>query len=82
MVDSYPPARHTWYFNGKEIRTTQKYIITEEARRITLRITDVQPEDSGEYTIRLDNEYGDATCTTTLNIQRKCYLLVHLHSYY
>lgn len=74
-IDAYPPARHTWYFNGKEIRTTHKYIIIDEARRITLRIMDVQPEDSGEYMVRLDNEYGDATCTTSLNIMRKSLIL-------
>lgn len=70
-MDAYPPAKVTWYFNGKEIITTQKYIITDETRKTTLSITDTQPEDSGEYTVRLANEYGDATCTTTLNIQRE-----------
>lgn len=74
-VDAYPKAKHTWYFNGKEIRTSHKYVLVDEARRLTLRILDVQPEDSGHYTIRLENEFGDATCTTTLNILRE--FLVH-----
>lgn len=70
-VEAYPPARHTWFFNGKHIRTTHKYIIIEEERRITLKVVNAQPEDGGEYTIKLDNEYGDVSCTTTLIIQRK-----------
>lgn len=71
VVSAYPRAKYTWYFNGREIRSSQKYIITEDNRRITLTIRDVQPEDSGEYTVRADNEYGDTTCTATLNILRK-----------
>ena len=69
-MDAYPPAKVVWHFNGKEIKTTQKYVIIDETRKTTLRINNTQPEDSGEYTVRLANEYGDATCTTTLNIQR------------
>jgi len=53
------------------IQTTQKYIVKEESRRISLIINDVQPEDSGEYMIRAENEFGDASCTTILTIERK-----------
>ncbi|XP_025104133.1 myosin light chain kinase, smooth muscle-like [Pomacea canaliculata] len=59
----------TWYVNGIELRPTERTRIVKEGRTIVLIIINVAPQDSGEYTLKLENERGEVTCKTTLVIK-------------
>lgn len=62
-------SRVTWYVNGIELRPTERTRIVKEGRTIVLIIINVAPQDSGEYTLKLENERGEVTCKTTLVIK-------------
>ncbi len=35
----------------------------------TLTLTDVQPEDSGKYTVSVENELGRDTCSSSVTVE-------------
>ncbi|KAK3082882.1 hypothetical protein FSP39_007872 [Pinctada imbricata] len=67
-VDAYPPPRFNWYINGKEIIPSDRRQVQHDKDTIILVIRSVQPEDQGDYTLRVQNEMGEITCRTSLTI--------------
>jgi uncharacterized protein YfaS (alpha-2-macroglobulin family) len=69
QVLAYPPPRYNWYFSGKEIIPSDRRKVEQDKDTLVLIIRQAQPEDEGEYTLRVQNEMGEITCRTTLTIQ-------------
>uniref|UniRef100_A0A4W4HKI3 Immunoglobulin superfamily member 22 n=1 Tax=Electrophorus electricus TaxID=8005 RepID=A0A4W4HKI3_ELEEL len=63
---STPPV---WMFKGKELKRDEKLdiCVSEDGLTYTLKIKDVRPSDTGDYTISI----GDLTTTAPLCIERK-----------
>ena len=60
-----------WYFNEKEITSTQHITVTFEQGVTTLTITNVVIEDTGEYMCKAVNPLGEGVTKTFLRIRRK-----------
>lgn len=58
-----------WQFKGKELKRDEKFdvCVSDDGLTYTLKIKDVRPSDTGNYTISL----GDLTTTASLFIERK-----------
>lgn len=63
-----PPKRYTWTFRGQEVRPTERIRIVREANTIILIISPTQPQDEGEYILKVENDLGEVTCRTTLTL--------------
>lgn len=46
---------------------------------VSLNIMHLRAEDSGEYTLRAINRWGEIISTSKLNVIRKCYFLFILY---
>ena len=60
-----------WFYNGRELQQEGRYLIYEKECLHNLEITDVLPEDAGQYLIEAENVYGKATCTAELQVVGK-----------
>lgn len=58
-----------WQFKDKELKRDEKFdvCVSDDGLTYTLKIKDVRPSDTGDYTINI----GDLTTTTSLFIERK-----------
>ena len=68
-MTSVPVSRVAWYVNGIELQPTDRTRMVQEGRTIILIITNAGLQDSGEYTLRVQNDLGEVTCRTTLVIE-------------
>ena len=64
-----PPKRYIWTRAGQEVRPSDRVRIVREANTIILIIHPTEPQDQGEYILRVENEIGEVTCRTTLTLQ-------------
>lgn len=55
-----------WFRNGKEIINSPDFEILHEGDVYTLSIPEVFNEDSGKYTVKAENNAGNAECTAEL----------------
>lgn len=58
-----------WQFKGKELKRDEKFdvCVSDNGCTYTLKIKDVRPSDTGDYTI----SFGDLITTASLFIERK-----------
>jgi hypothetical protein len=68
-----PPKRYTWTFKGKEVRPSDRIRIVREANTIILIISPTEPQDVGEYILKVENDLGEVTCRTTLTLPGKLF---------
>ncbi|PIO73038.1 immunoglobulin I-set domain protein [Teladorsagia circumcincta] len=66
-----PPPKIAWYYNGEEIRYTDRYRpqYDDEGRDYSLTVINAQPKDSGEYKVNTDNcdvRCDEGVCTLTV----------------
>lgn len=66
-----PKLRIEWYWNGKPLRTGSRFRTFNDFGFVILEISPVYPEDSGEYSCRAINDYGEAVTTSTMRVQGK-----------
>lgn len=66
-----PKLRVEWYWNGKPLRTGTRFRTFCDFGFVILEISPVYPEDSGEYSCRAINDYGEAVTTCTMKAQGK-----------
>lgn len=66
-----PKLKVEWYWNGKPLRTGSRFRTFHDFGFVILEISPVYPEDSGEYSCRAFNEYGEAVTTSTMKVQGK-----------
>lgn len=70
IVEGKPIPRVEWYHNNKPIKEGKEIIIVQDMEGVcSLAITEVFPEDAGEYTCRAVNPVGEAVCTSSLIVE-------------
>ncbi|KAE8746083.1 hypothetical protein FOCC_FOCC007207 [Frankliniella occidentalis] len=66
-----PKLKVEWFWNGKPLKTGSRFRTFCDFGFVILEISPVYPEDSGEYSCRAFNDYGEAVTTATMKIQGK-----------
>lgn len=66
-----PKLKVEWFWNGKPLRTGSRFRTFCDFGFVILEISPVYPEDSGEYSCRAFNDYGEAVTTCTMKAQGK-----------
>lgn len=66
-----PKLKVEWFWNGKPLRTGSRFRTFCDFGFVILEISPVYPEDSGEYSCRAFNEYGEAVTTASMKVQGK-----------
>lgn len=66
-----PKLKIEWYWNGKPLKTGSRFRTFCDFGFVILEISPVYPEDSGEYSCRAINEYGQAVTTASMKVQGK-----------
>jgi hypothetical protein len=61
-----------WFWNGKPLKTGSRFRTFCDFGFVILEISPVYPEDSGEYSCRAFNDYGQAVTTASMKVQGKC----------
>lgn len=76
-----PTPRVQWYHNQEKIVETKETLVSQDADGLCqLQITEVFPENDGEYKCVASNKIGEALTTTFVNIQgraAKCTKALH-----
>ncbi|PNF34025.1 hypothetical protein B7P43_G03475 [Cryptotermes secundus] len=70
-VHGYPFPELTWYHNGVEIQPTSSTVFKVVESTATLEISNVTPDDVGNYTCQASNPAGVATSTANLVVIEK-----------
>uniref|UniRef100_A0A1I8N5F2 Ig-like domain-containing protein n=2 Tax=Musca domestica TaxID=7370 RepID=A0A1I8N5F2_MUSDO len=66
-----PKLRVEWFWNGRPLKAGSRFRTFCDFGFVILEISPVYPEDSGEYSCRAINEYGEAVTTAIMKIQGK-----------
>ncbi|KAL6255452.1 hypothetical protein P5V15_013787 [Pogonomyrmex californicus] len=61
-----PKLKVEWFWNGKPLRTGSRFRTFCDFGFVILEISPIYPEDSGEYSCRATNDYGEAVTTCTM----------------
>lgn len=64
-----PKLKVEWFWNGKPLKTGSRFRTFCDFGFVILEISPVYPEDSGEYSCRASNDYGEAVTTASMKIQ-------------
>lgn len=70
-IQGAPNVRFQWFKAGREIFESDKCSIRSANYVSSLEILRTQVVDCGEYTCKVSNEYGSASCTATLTVTGK-----------
>lgn len=63
-----PNMTFTWYKNGKELVSSSRIATSNDFGYVFLEIASAEQEDSGIYTIKVTNNYGDSVSSHTLKV--------------
>ncbi|XP_034137006.1 titin-like isoform X2 [Drosophila guanche] len=66
-----PKLKVEWFWNGRPLKAGSRFRTFCDFGFVILEISPVYPEDSGEYSCRAINDYGEAVTTSTMKIQGK-----------
>ncbi|KAK0090259.1 hypothetical protein PV325_001954 [Microctonus aethiopoides] len=66
-----PKLKVEWFWNGKPLRTGSRFRTFCDFGFVILEISPIYPEDSGEYSCRATNDYGEAVTTCTMKCTGK-----------
>ncbi|XP_046465810.1 titin isoform X2 [Neodiprion pinetum] len=66
-----PKLKVEWFWNGKPLRTGSRFRTFCDFGFVILEISPIYPEDTGEYSCRATNDYGEAVTTCTLKCTGK-----------
>jgi hypothetical protein len=58
-----------WFWNGRPLKTGSRFRTFCDFGFVILEISPVYPEDSGEYSCRAFNDYGQAVTTASMKVQ-------------
>ncbi|GIY11090.1 titin, partial [Caerostris extrusa] len=64
-----PKLRVEWYHNGKPLKSGHRFKTTHDFGFVALDVLYIYAEDSGEYTARAVNDYGEDITRTTLRVK-------------
>ncbi|RUS90390.1 hypothetical protein EGW08_001885 [Elysia chlorotica] len=68
VLEAEPEATIKWYKDEVQITSSERIDIIYEENICTLVISNVKPEDSGDYICEAENLVGKTTCKTTLTV--------------
>lgn len=66
-----PKLRVEWFWNGKPLKAGSRFRTFSDFGFVILEISPVYPEDSGDYSCRAINDFGQAVTTATMKVQGK-----------
>lgn len=66
-----PKLKIEWFWNGKPLKVGSRFRTFCDFGFVILEISPVYPEDTGEYSCRAINEYGEAVTTASMKVQGK-----------
>lgn len=66
-----PKLKVEWFWNGKPLKAGSRFRTFCDFGFVILEISPVYPEDSGEYSCRATNDYGEAVTISTMKVQGK-----------
>lgn len=70
VVQGKPTPKVEWYHDDKLIKEGKEITILQDTEGVcSLAITEVFPEDAGQYTCRAVNPIGEAVCTSSLIVE-------------
>uniref|UniRef100_A0A3Q2PJ53 Ig-like domain-containing protein n=1 Tax=Fundulus heteroclitus TaxID=8078 RepID=A0A3Q2PJ53_FUNHE len=64
-----PPPLVMWLHNGQEVSESEDFHLLREENRHTLLIQEVFPEDTGTYSCRAWNQYGEDRTQARLTVE-------------
>ncbi|XP_030015067.1 myomesin-3 [Sphaeramia orbicularis] len=70
FIEGDPTPEVCWLRNDKEIASQDQFVVTKEPKCSTITITNVNPEDSGKYSIFVRNKYGSDTVDVTVSVYK------------
>lgn len=66
-----PKLKVEWYWNGKPLKAGSRFRTFCDFGFVILEMSPVYPEDSGEYSCRAYNDYGEAVTTASMKVAGK-----------
>ncbi|XP_062534345.1 titin-like [Armigeres subalbatus] len=70
QVQAAPLPKVQWYHNEQLIVETKDKVFQQDSSgRCVLTVSEVFPEDTGEYSCVASNKLGEAICKTTVNVE-------------
>lgn len=80
QVVGKPIPKVQWFFNDQPVQEAKDVTISQDSEGICmLAISEVFPENAGEYTCRAVNKIGEAICKTSLIVEGKLILYCVSH---
>uniref|UniRef100_A0A914I5C8 Muscle M-line assembly protein unc-89 n=1 Tax=Globodera rostochiensis TaxID=31243 RepID=A0A914I5C8_GLORO len=67
-VDGWPEPELIWLVDDQPLRPSHDFRIQYDGQYAKLEIRDAQPDDTGTYTVRISNEYGNAMSRSMLTV--------------
>lgn len=67
-LDGFPSPKVSWFLGSKEIHDEGRYLIERMDKQAVLEIDNIEGSDKGEYTCKIVNEEGEATCSAVLSV--------------
>lgn len=69
-ISGFPKPQMTWFHDEEEVQadSRHKFLENEEDETFALIIKNVQPEDSGEYTLKAKNQLGEVTTHARMSV--------------
>lgn len=64
-----PPPVVMWLHDGQEVSESEDFHLLREENRYTLLIQEVFPEDTGAYSCRAWNQYGEDQTQARLTVE-------------
>lgn len=68
VVAGTPELKVKWLKDGKQIVPSRYFTMSFENNVASFRIQSVMKQDSGQYTFKVENDFGSSTCDAYLNV--------------
>lgn len=68
----HPPPEVVWFHDEQEVMESEDFHLLQEENCFTLLILEVFPEDTGTYSCRAWNQYGEAKTEAQLTVEGNC----------
>lgn len=70
IVKGEPIPRIQWYHNGEPVQERKEIVLLQDSKGVcNLAISEVFPEDAGQYDCRATNILGEEKCSTSLSVE-------------
>lgn len=74
VVSGKPTPKVTWYHNNEVVQQAKDVLIMQDSEGVcSLAISEVFPENAGEYSCEVNNKVGKAICKSSLIVEGKYY---------